>query len=354
MKARFARPLALALSVTFLCTCAAAAEPIKVGIIGMDSYHALAFTQLYHVPAVSENNPDLAGMQVVAAFPGGSPDIAESVESLPKWVEQIKPLNVTMVESIDSLLPMVDAVMLTSLDGRVHLEQARPVIAAGKPLFIDRPMAASLADAVRIFNLAKAANVPMFSCSQHRFQPGFIGMRHHEEVGDVLGVDVYGGLKYEPHHPDLFWNGIHGVETVYTIMGPGCVSVTRAHTDGCDLVTGVWKDGRVGTYRAIRQGAVAYSALVFGSKAIVPAGRYGEAHAPVKGVVAPGRYMGYEAVAVEIAKFFKTRQPPVSAEETIELFAFMEAAEESKRQHGAPVRIEDVLQKANAEAAAQP
>ena len=39
---------------------------------------------------------------------------------------------------------------------------------------------------------------------------------------------------------------------------------------------------------------------------------YGYA-APVKGVVPPGRYMAYEATAVEIARFFKTRKPPVSA-----------------------------------------
>jgi hypothetical protein len=128
-------------------------------------------------------------------------------------------------------------------------------------------------------------------------------------------------------------------------MGPGCVSVTRASTDKAELVTGVWKDGRVGTYRGIRQGALKYSAVVFGSKGVAPAGIYGYA-APVKGVVPPGRYMGYEATAVEIAKFFKTRKPPVSAEETTEVFAFLEAAEESKRQGGAPVKLEAVLAKA--------
>ena len=138
---------------------------------------------------------------------------------------------------------------------------------------------------------------------------------------------------------------MHGVETLYTIMGPGCVSVTRAATDAADVVTGVWKDGRVGTYRGIRKGALKYSATVFGSKGVAPAGIYGYA-APVKGVVPPGRYMAYEGTAVEIAKFFKTRKPPVSAEETIELFAFMEAAEESKRQNGAPVKLEAVLAKA--------
>ncbi len=346
--------LRLAACLAWLATSAAASlgadeavAPVKVGIIGLDSYHSVAFTQLFHQPKVTG---DLAGIRVVAAFPAGSADIAESVENLPKWSKQIQPFGVEIVDSIDALLKKVDAVMITSLDGRAHLAQVAPVLAAGKPVFVDRPLAASLADAVRIFELAKKRRVPIFSCSQHRYSPGFIGMRNHPEVGDVLGCTVYGGCPTEPHHPDLYWHSIHGIETLYTIMRPGCESVTRASTEQGELVTGVWKDGRIGTYRGLRKGAVAYSALVFGSKGVAPAGIYGYA-APVKGVVPPGgRYMGYESLAVEIAKFFKTRKPPVTAEETIEVFAFLEAAEESKRQHGAPVKLETVLNKARAKA----
>jgi predicted dehydrogenase len=322
------------------------AEPIKVGIVGLDNYQAVAFTQLFHDPKVSG---DLAGLRVVAAFPAGSPDIEESVRELPKWTRDIQNYKVALVGSIDALLPQVDAVLIMSLDGRAHKEQVKAVVRAGKPIYVGRPMAANLADAVEIFRLARANQVPLFSCSQHRFSPGFIGMRHHEEVGKVLGCDVFGGCPREPHHPDLVWHGIHGVETLYTIMGPGCISVSRAATDKADVVTGVWKDGRVGTYRGIRQGALKYSAVVYGDKGVAPAGIYGYA-APVKGVVPPGRYMGYEATAVEIARFFKTGKPPVSAEETIELFAFLEAAEESKRQNGAPVKLEAMLARVTAAA----
>jgi predicted dehydrogenase len=336
-------PLAFVFSLLFLSPLPAA-EPIKVGVLGLDNYQAVAFTQLFHDPKAEG---DLAGIRVVAAFPAGSPDIEESVRELPKWTKDIQKYGVSIVDSPEAVLKQVDAVMVMSLDGRAHLEQLKPVFRAGKPVYIGRPLAASLADAVEIFRLAKEHKTPIFSCSQHRFSPGFIGMRNHEEVGDVLGCDVFGGCPREPHHPDLFWHGVHGVETLYTIMGPGCVSVTRTATDVADVVTGEWKDGRVGTYRGIRKGALKYSAIVFGSKGVAPAGIYGYA-APVKGVVPPGRYMAYEATAIEIAKFFKTRKPPVSAEETTELFAFMEAAEESKRQNGAPVKLEAVLAKARA------
>jgi predicted dehydrogenase len=319
------------------------AKPIRVGVIGLDNYQAVAFTQLWHDPKATG---DLAGIKVVGAVSIGSPDIEESVRELPKWTEGIKQFGVPIVASIDALLPQVDAVIVMSVDGRAHLEQIKPVLRAKKPVWIGRPMAASLADTVEMFRLAKEANVPLCSWSQHRFSPGFIGMRNHEDVGDVLGCDVFGGCPREPHHPDLFWHAIHGVETLYAIMGPGCVAVTRAATAKADVVTGTWKDGRVGTYRGIREGALKYSASVFGTKGVSPAGIYGHG-VPVKGVAPTNdKYMAYEATAIELAKFFKTGQPPVSADETIELFAFMEAAEESKRQNGAPVKLESVLAKA--------
>ncbi|MBA4063435.1 MAG: dehydrogenase [Isosphaera sp.] len=336
--------LALALSPAPTRQAPDPAAPVKVGVIGLDNYQAVAFTQLFHSPKAAG---DLAGLKVVAAFPAGSPDIEESVRELPKWTDGIKKFGVEIVASPDEVLKRCDAVLLMSVDGRAHLEQLKPVLKAGKPVYVGRPLAASLADAVEIFRLAAEHKCPIFSCSQHRFSPGFIGMRNHPEVGEVVGADVYGGCPREPHHPDLFWHGVHGVETLYTIMGPGCVSVTRTATDTADVVTGTWKDGRVGTYRGIRKGAPKYSATVFGTKGVSTAGVYGHG-VPVKGVApTTDKYMGYEATAVEIAKFFKTRTPPVPAAETVELFAFMEAAEESKRRNGAVVKLADVLAKTN-------
>jgi predicted dehydrogenase len=333
----------LGLFTLLLPAAAFGAEPIKVGVIGLDNYQAVAFTQLWHDPKAAA---ELQGLKVIAGFPAGSPDIEESVRELPKWTKGIQEFGVKIAPTPDDVLKQVDAVLVMSLDGRVHLEQLKPLLKAGKPVYIGRPLSASLADTVEIFRLAKEHKTPIFSCSQHRFSPGFIGMKKHEEVGDVLGADVYGGCPREPHHPDLYWHGIHGVETLYSIMGPGCVSVTRAATDHADVVTGTWADGRVGTYRGIRKGALKYSATVFGTKGVSTAGVYGHG-VPVKGVVPTNdKYMAYEATAVEIAKFFKSKTPPVSAEETTELFAFMEAAEESKRQSGAVVKLADVLAKA--------
>jgi predicted dehydrogenase len=302
-------------------------KPIRLGMIGLDTSHAIAFTKAFNDP---ENTDDLAAIRVIAAFPGGSPDLPASRDRVENYTREMGEMGVKIVDSIDALLPLVDGILLESVDGRPHLEQIKPVLAAKKPVFVDKPVAGTLADAIRIFELAREANVPCFSSSSLRFSPGILGMRSNDEVGDVIGCDAYGPCTLEEHHPDLFWYGIHGVETLFTIMGTGCETVARVQTEGTELVTGVWKGGRVGTFRGIRQGKSDYGALVFGSKAIRPS----------------GGYAGYQPLVVEIARFFRTGKPPVSAEETIEIFAFMEAADESKRQGGAPVSIQNTLEKA--------
>jgi hypothetical protein len=309
------------------------ARPRRAGIIGLDTSHVTAFTKLLNAP---DPKPDLSGVRVVAAYPGGSADFPASRDRVAGYTKELRDqFGVEIVGSIDELLTRVDVVLLESVDGRPHLEQARPVFRARKPVFIDKPVAGSLADAIAIFELARATNTPCFSSSSLRYSSGIAGMRTNAKIGDVLGCDAYGPCSLEEHHPDLFWYGVHGVEALFTIMGTGCEKVSRVQTEGSELITGVWKGGRIGTFRGIRQGHHDYGATVFGTKGIAPAGGYG----------------GYEPLVVEIVKFFNTGKPPVSAEETLEIFAFMEAADESKRQGGKPVEIETVVAKARSAAA---
>jgi predicted dehydrogenase len=306
-------------------------KPLRAGIIGLDTSHVVAFTKLLNQDAPK---PELAGVRIVAAYAGGSADIPSSRDRVAGYTKDLRDkFGVAIVGSIDELLAQVDVVFLESVDGRPHLEQARPVFKAHKPVFIDKPVAGTLADAITIFDLAHETKTPCFSSSSLRYSAGIAAMRKHPQVGDVLGCDAYGPCHLEEHHPDLFWYGVHGTETLFTIMGTGCETVARTQTPGTDLAVGVWKGGRIGTFRGIRAGHADYGATVFGSKGIVPSGGYG----------------GYEPLVVEIVRFFKTGQPPVSADETIEMFAFMEAADESKRQGGKPVSLESVLTRARSQ-----
>lgn len=344
-------PVSLALlMLLFAAAPARSAEPVRVGILGFDNYQSLAFTQVWHKPP--QDNRDAGGLKVVAAWRGGSPDIKETQVDIERWEPRLIEKGVSIEDSIDAVLQKCDAVMIMTIDGRTHLKVAEQALMARKPTYIGRPMAASLEDVIAIFDLAKKYDTPIFSCSQHRYSPGFIGMRNHPEVGEVIGCNIFGGCPTVDHHPDFFWHAIHSFETMYTIMGPGAVSVSRIRTADTELVTGVWKDGRIGSYRGIRRGKPKYSATVFGDKGVAPAGIYGYP-APVNGVDPKSRYKGYENVATEIAKFYKTGQLPIEPSETIELFGFMEAAHESHRRGGVPVRIDEVIAKARQNLAAR-
>ena len=322
----------LVVSAFALLSGLAGAEPvIKVGIIGLDTSHALAFTKLLNA---TNPAPEYAGFRIVATYPQGSRDIASSTNRVPSYIETVKTQGVEIVGSIDELLKRCDAVLLESNDGRVHLEQALPVFKAGKRVFIDKPLAGSLPHAVAIFDAAKKYGVPMFTASSLRYTVKTQEIRS-GKLGKVMGADAFSPCALEPTHPDLFWYGIHGVESLYTLMGTGCESVVRVSTPGTDVAVGTWKDGRIGSFRGNRASGGKYGASVFLEK----------------GMQTVDDFKGYDLLLVEILKFFRTGIAPVTPEETLELFAFMEAADESKRRGGAPASVAEALAKARAEAA---
>lgn len=306
---------------------------IRIGMIGLDTSHCLAFTELLNKAG---DNPELAGCKVTLVYPKGSPDIESSTRRVPEYTVKIKALGVEVVEDLDAMISQVDAVLLETNDGRPHLEQAFPVLKAGKPLFIDKPVAGTLADAIAIYEVAAHFGTPVFSSSSLRFASAAQAVRM-GSIGDITGCDAFSPCSLEATHPDLFWYGIHGCETLFTVMGPGVQTVTRASTKDFDLVTGIWQDGRIGTFRGIRAGGGGYGGTAFGSK----------------GTASVGPYDGYKPLVVEIVKFFRSGNPPVSAAETLDLYAFMEAADESKRQGFVPVKITDVMAKARAAATAR-
>lgn len=331
MALRSALLIALLLCTVNIAMAADDPPPVlKVGIIGLDTSHAPAFAKILNDPQAPA---DVANCRVVAAYPKGSEDIASSVERVPKYTQELKDLGVEIVDSIEELLKRVDVVCLETNDGRPHLKQALPVIEAKKPLFIDKPVAGSLADALAIYDAAEKQGVPVFTSSSLRFTEGAQKLRR-GEFGAVLGCDAFSPAPLEKTHPDLFWYGIHGVETLFTVLGPGCETVTRVHSADGDVVVGKWSDGRIGTFRGIRKGASGYGGTAFTAKGIQPI----------------GPYAGYRGLVVEIVQFFRTGKPPVSTEESLEIYAFMEAADESKRQDGKPVTIADVLKKAKGSA----
>ncbi|MFM7240842.1 MAG: Gfo/Idh/MocA family protein [Opitutia bacterium] len=329
--------LALLLGLSLRAADPSAEPPRKVGIVGLDTSHAVAFTQtLNRGPKVAADAPKFAGFRVVAAYAPGSPDIASSVARVPEYTAKVRALGVEIVPSIAELCTKVDCVLLESNDGRVHLEQLRAILKARKPVFVDKPLAASLPDVLRMQAEARAAGVPMFCSSSLRFGAGTRAVQG-GSLGPVRAASTFSPAHLEPTHPDLYWYGVHGCESLYAVMGVGCRTVRRGLTaDGKIEVVGDWGDGRQGVFQE--------------ENGKTRKGYGGMARGP-KGEAAVGTYDGYDPLLAEVVAFFRTGKAPVSDEETLELYTFMSAADESKRQNGAEVRLADVLDRACAEVA---
>ena len=309
---------------TLISSATADEKTIRIGMIGLDTSHVVAFTEIINNPEAKGHVP---GAKVVAAFKGGSPDIESSASLVDGYTKTLsEKYGVKIYPTIEKVCENVDAVMIESVDGRPHLAQARKIIAAKKILYIDKPVGGTLKDAIEIYRLAKEAGVPVFSSSSLRFAKSTQSVRN-GSIGKVTYAQTPSPAPLEPHHPDLYWYGVHGCESLFTVMGTGCESVKRGTTkDGMIEVTGTWKGGRIGIFREGK----GYSGTAKGEK--------GESEI--------GKFDGYQPLVAEVVKFFLSKSPPVSAEETIELFAFMEAADESKRRGGKEITIAEVMEKA--------
>ena len=325
------KPILLALLLGGIASAQDGIKQLRAGIVGLDTSHVPAFTKLFNR---GDKEGELAGIKVTTGYTGGT-DMPASRDRKEKFTQQLREMGVEIVPTIPELLAKVDVVLLESVDGRIHLQEAREIFKAGIPVFIDKPLAGTLAEAIAIVELAKKHGVPFFSSSSSRFGAEMIALKGNAEVGDILGAQTWGPCSYQEGTPDFFFYGIHGVEALYTLMGTGCETVSRVKAGNHDVATGVWKNGRVGAYRGIVKGKADFGAVAYGSKAI------GQA----------AKAVSYEGLCRQIGKFFRTGTPPVSAEETLEIFTFMEAADESLRQGGKPVALSEVLAKAKAEAA---
>ena len=300
-----------------------ATKDLRAGIIGTDTSHVPQFVKLFLA------HPEWR-IKVVAAFKGGSPDLPLSANRIEGFTKTIQADGVEIVDSIDTLLSKVDVVLLTSVDGRPHLAQVMPVFKAGKRVFIDKPLAASVADARQIVALGKQTRTPFFSASSVGFHPEIPELRAITRLGRIQRVEATYVLNKIEFHPDLFYYGVHGVEALYAVMGTGCTSLSRRMDGDVDVTTCKWKDGRVGVYRGLPKADAAQPVIkVIGEK----------------GTAETTRPSDHDGLDVAIAKFFHTGRPPVDAGQTLEAIEFMTAAQLSKERGGAEVKLAELRNK---------
>jgi len=295
---------------------------IKLGIVDFDTSHVVAFTQRLNRIGVSEEQW-VDGAKIVVGCPGES---IMSPERIPEYTKTMKEFGVELVDKPEDIIGKVDGVMVESVDGSVHYERAKPFIEAGLPTYVDKPFACSVKDAKALAELAEKKGVPIFSSSSLRYGLEVVAVKEKEgEIGKVVGAETYSPASLHPRNPGLFNYGIHAVEPLYALMGSGCESVRSVSTEGVDVVTGLWADGRVGTVRGIRVGSGGFGFTAFCEKAIQSA-------------TIDAGYI-YRELLKQIVKMFQTGKPPIDISETVEIVAFIEAANKSSKQGGEKVSL---------------
>lgn len=298
---------------------------LKIGMIGLDTSHCEGFVKLIND---SKQEHHVPGGEVIVGYPGGSPDFERSsgrIEEITKTLENDYGLKI--VDSIEEVAEQTDAILLTSVDGRIHLKEFEKLVSYGKPVFVDKPFATCTEDAVKMVELAKEHNVPLMSASSLRYLDRLQQILEEKKDEEIIGADCFGPMKIEPTQKGLYWYGIHSVEMLYLVMGPGCEHVTATTNEDYELVIGVWKDGRVGTVRGNRKGNWQFGAVVHGEKA----SDFADIRKCEKPITA--------ALLEKVMTFFREKTSPIDSNETIEIIRFIEAANES-RETGETVKIQ--------------
>jgi virulence factor len=292
---------------------------IKLGILDFDTSHCVEFTKRLNQIG-KDQEQFVEGAKIVIGCAGESKLSPERIEGFTK---QMKDFGVPLVDKPADMIGKVDGMLIEAVDGTVHYERAKPFLEAGIPCFVDKPYTCSTDDAKKIAELAAKKKVPVFSSSSLRYAPEVVDFVADAKRGKLVGCVVYAPASLSPipeRNAGLFHYGIHGVEILYTLMGPECKRVTCTHEKGVDVATGTWADGRVATLRGIRAGASGYGFVGFSEKGLQP--------------VTVGTKFIYRELLKKVVEMFKTGKAPLDIAESIELVAFIEAANKSGANHG--------------------
>jgi predicted dehydrogenase len=296
---------------------------LRLGIVDFDSSHCIEFTRRFNHVGLS---PDqyVDGARVVAGWPGTSEMAPQRIAG---FRDQVGAAGVELVGGPEELIGRIDAVLISSLCGSAHLERARPFLEAGIPTFVDKPFACSVADADAIIGLARRTGTLLLHASALRFSSSVTQLRAQiERVGPLRGLISYGPAKRDPFNPGLVHYGIHAIEVLYALMGAGCESVACTSTEGADVVTGRWHDGRLATLRGARAGATAYGVIAYREEAVVSQ--------PIS------TYDAYTNFCRELVRAFVEGRPMVPYEEIQEVTRFALTALASEQAGGIPLNLQ--------------
>lgn len=292
-------------------------KQIRFGIVGLDGHGPVFAEQVNGRSATVEHT------RVSAAMPVSSVMVSRAV--LADNVSRTKELGVAIVHEPQELVRQVDGVLILHDDGSIHLDLVRLFAPFGKPLFVDKPLESSVDRAKELARVCRSHNCSVFSASSLRFSIEMQRILNTAGDDDVCSALTYAPFKHTATMPGWIYYAIHAVEPLFELMGGGCREVRSVESEFGPLAIGRWADGRLGFAKANREGPHDYGMTVWRQAdtetTIVEAGRL------------------YPELLARIRSFVATGSPPVAIEQSIEVIAFLSAANESMAADGRPVAL---------------
>ncbi len=282
-------------------------KSMNIGLIGLDTSHVNEFCTIL-------NKQKKFNVKITHGFPGGSDLCAVSRDRVMKFTMTASQNGVEIVDEIERVAENCDALIITSCDGRQHVEQFEKIAPFKKPVFIDKPFTCSLADALTVQKLAREHGTPFFSASALRYAKGIHGFSRSKAI-DV--AEIHGPVSILDDYPGWFWYGVHVIEIAAELLGAGVTDVVASRKGKVDLVNATWADGR---------------------KAVLIGHRYEHEHAwgarcwcdqELVETVALTKPSFFELMVPRIIDFFKSGISPVDEREMIEIVGIAEAVNDS-------------------------
>lgn len=297
---------------------------LKLGMIGLDTSHCEAFTKLLN----DENNENhIPGAKITEAYPGGSSLFSLSMDRVEGITKNIKEAGVEIIDSISGMSKDLNGFLLESVDGRQHLEQFKILAEYGKPVFIDKPLACSYADAAKIVSIARDKKIPVMTASAVRFAGGMSELNLQNR--EILSCDVFGPMQLLDDYPGYFWYGIHSVDVLYSYMGEGCNELQVKSFDEFDVVIAKWQDGRICTIRGMRFKGGCFGCGIFSSEG-------------AEFSTAKPSPPYYAFLLKKVIPFINTGNSSVKISESLEVIAFLEAMNKSRKHNGEIIKLNKI------------
>lgn len=294
---------------------------IRIGAIGVDTSHLPEFSRrLKEMHDAGTFDGRVTAMLDVGDH--GWPD----ADQVSEWISTAADLGVERVGSMDDLLNNVDAVMVLAIDGNRHLELATPSLERGLPTYIDKPLTCDVEQAKQILKLSREKDARCYSASSLRFATELESIP--DDLGGMVAIDAFGPGELNDTMPGLYHYGVHTIEMVDAIWGPGVARVSAVEMADRHLVDLEYRDGRYARLRLDRKAAYDFGATIQGD---AKTHQFRVDFGPV-----------YTRLVAGMAGFFEGKPAPAELRDIVENVAVMAAGNESIKRDGAWIDVPEI------------